>query len=257
MHGLSNASFLLSLLELISTNPEPEVVSPYLAINWPDNDNIRQVAIMEVAQDATVQVIGWFGLELAAIESLQHFSMWDDLPLALAIREQRMVTIRNQTELFAEFPNLANSHLNVSGVVTAPILASGSAVGAFALMSQEPLHDAASIEHHLQEVCVALGLYSLIRNRVTCMSTDRGQLGPSNGHAEHQSQSQLTERQQTVLNYLAEGYTNGQIAQRMDFSESTIRQETMAIYRYLSVGGRREAVSAARIRGLLGRRRVS
>jgi DNA-binding CsgD family transcriptional regulator len=257
MHGSSNASFLLSLLELISTNPEPEVLSQYLAINWPDNDNIRQVAIMEVEQDATVQVIGWFGLELAAIESLQLFSMWDDLPMALAIREQRMVTLRNQTELFAEFPNLADAQIHVSGIVTAPILASSSTVGVFALMTHEPLHDAASIEQHLQEVCVALGLYLLIRHRVTCTSTDRVHVRPSNGHAEHLSQAHLTERQQTVLNYLAEGYTNGQIAQRMDFSESTIRQETMAIYRYLSVGGRREAVSAASIRGLLGERRVS
>jgi DNA-binding CsgD family transcriptional regulator len=56
---------------------------------------------------------------------------------------------------------------------------------------------------------------------------------------------QLTARQLTVLRYLCQGYTNRQTAQRMGFSESTVRQETMAIYAYLGVRGRAEAVRAA------------
>jgi DNA-binding CsgD family transcriptional regulator len=61
----------------------------------------------------------------------------------------------------------------------------------------------------------------------------------------------LTARQQRVLELMAQGMTNGQIARALKFSESTVRQETMAIYRYLQVPGRVEAVDAAIERGLL------
>jgi ATP/maltotriose-dependent transcriptional regulator MalT len=55
----------------------------------------------------------------------------------------------------------------------------------------------------------------------------------------------------SVLEYMAQGMTNGQISRNLTFSESTIRHETMAIYRFLRVAGRREAVAHARELGIL------
>ena len=55
----------------------------------------------------------------------------------------------------------------------------------------------------------------------------------------------LTHRQHRVLELMADGMTNGQIARALAFSESTIRQETMAIYRALDVSGRVDAVKVA------------
>ena len=61
----------------------------------------------------------------------------------------------------------------------------------------------------------------------------------------------LTERQLRILGLMAKGLTNAQISKRVGFSESTVRQETMAIYRYFGVSGRREAVRLAGMRGML------
>lgn len=61
----------------------------------------------------------------------------------------------------------------------------------------------------------------------------------------------LTERQMQVLRLMAENMTNSQIATRIGYSDSTVRQETMAIYRYLSVADRHEAVRVALSRGIL------
>ena len=61
----------------------------------------------------------------------------------------------------------------------------------------------------------------------------------------------LSERQLSILGLMAKGLTNAQISKRVGFSESTVRQETMAIYRFFGVGGRREAVRLAGMRGLL------
>lgn len=63
--------------------------------------------------------------------------------------------------------------------------------------------------------------------------------------------TELTPRQLRVLALMAKGMTNGQIARVLAFSESTIRQETMAIYRTLQVKGRAEAVDFGRTKGLI------
>lgn len=69
--------------------------------------------------------------------------------------------------------------------------------------------------------------------------------------AEFPRPEDLTPRQLRVLSLMAKGMTNGQIARVLAFSESTVRQETMAIYRILQVKGRAEAVELGRSRGLI------
>ncbi len=92
--------------------------------------------------------------------------------------------------------------------------------------------------------------------------TQQGEAPSTSGQPQHASADwrrgidrgrpkSLSARQQRVLELMAQGMTNGQIARALKFSESTVRQETMAIYRYLQVPGRVEAVDAAIDRGIL------
>jgi DNA-binding NarL/FixJ family response regulator len=55
----------------------------------------------------------------------------------------------------------------------------------------------------------------------------------------------LTDRQLEVLTAMAEGMTNRQIAGALHVSESTVGKETVAIYSYLGVHARTEAVTHA------------
>jgi DNA-binding CsgD family transcriptional regulator len=61
----------------------------------------------------------------------------------------------------------------------------------------------------------------------------------------------LTSRQLTILNLMADGMVNGEIARELMLSESTIRQETVRIYRVLGVGNRQEASKKGRALGLV------
>lgn len=73
----------------------------------------------------------------------------------------------------------------------------------------------------------------------------------SSATAEAPPIGELTARQLRVLSLMAKGMTNGQIARVLAFSESTVRQETMAIYRTLQVKGRAEAIDFGRTHGLI------
>jgi len=54
----------------------------------------------------------------------------------------------------------------------------------------------------------------------------------------------LTERQKQIVALMVEGQTNFQIAQRISFSESLVRQETVVIYAKLGVSGRRDLIKS-------------
>ena len=56
----------------------------------------------------------------------------------------------------------------------------------------------------------------------------------------------LTQRQHVVLEAMARGLTNSQIARLITFSESTVRMESMSIYRHYRVHSRLDAVEEAR-----------
>jgi DNA-binding NarL/FixJ family response regulator len=68
------------------------------------------------------------------------------------------------------------------------------------------------------------------------------------------SPEDLSARQLTILSHIQDGLVNLEIAKELMLSESTIRQETVRIYRALGVGNRHEAVKKARTLGLINKR---
>ena len=62
---------------------------------------------------------------------------------------------------------------------------------------------------------------------------------------------QLSDRQIAILRLIADGRTNKAIGARLGYSESTVRHETMRIFRMLGVSSRSQAVTEAMARGLI------
>lgn len=77
----------------------------------------------------------------------------------------------------------------------------------------------------------------------------RDRLSP--GHGTTNGAIELSDRERAVLSLLAGGSTNPQIASRLAYSVSTIRNDTVSIYRKLGVKGRAEAVARATSLGLI------
>ena len=67
----------------------------------------------------------------------------------------------------------------------------------------------------------------------------------------------LTSRQLLILTHIDHNLVNLEIAKLLMLSESTIRQETVKIYKALGVSNRSEAASKAKVLGLIPKRSLA
>ena len=156
-------------------------------------------------------------------------SAWGDSPLSKCIVGKKM-----QFEAGKEASHLA-----------LPLAKSSVPVGAM-LLVMGPQMGTPPISEPVAHLLSKLGAFFVeVRPRLSLQTRANG-----NGH--HTPQ-QLSTRQIQIVQLIGAALTNGQIGKELSLSESTIRQETIKIYKSMGVSGRGEAVAAAKKLGLVSK----
>ncbi len=169
------------------------------------------------------------------LDSEIALSAWDDDPIADCIRKK-------------EFEFLSTSKASDKGVLAIPLLKDSIPVGALVLVVDSgvkgiPIHES------LIPIISKLGTY--------CLTAFSGAPSRSTGNYSSVNREangeDLTSRQIKILDLMSEGMVNVEIARELMLSESTIRQETVRIYRALGVPNRTEAAKKGKALGLIKR----
>ena len=158
-------------------------------------------------------------------------SAWDDSPLSEAIREKKLVT------------GPINPVEGEIVVIAIPFVTHGVPVGLMAVVMEDKNFEIQTLQE-ASELFFKLGAFYL-------ESLDLGNKMSSGAGSIPASPEDLSARQLTILSHIQDGLVNLEIAKELMLSESTIRQETVRIYRALGVGNRQEAVKKARSLGLI------
>ena len=169
------------------------------------------------------------GYGLAHTDAVDELSAWDDSPLANCIREKDLIFKAATKE-------------TGRSLICIPFLKDSTPVGCVCLTVSDAVDGVPEIPG-LLTVVSKLGALYLETSGVK--SAGRKETS-SNTNGED-----LTKRQLQILEMMAEGMSNVEIAREMLLSESSIRQETVRIYRALGVGGRAEASKKAKALGII------
>jgi DNA-binding CsgD family transcriptional regulator len=183
---------------------------------------------------ATLRLVAAYGRDV----EFDDYSAWADTLLGRSIRERKIVV----------------EEFGPDGLVVAsiPFYANGDVpIGAMVLTFRSWPSDAGLLESAqgpvLEKMLGALGAFYL---QSTGIASGRGLVEAVTGDANPED---LTERQRVILGHMAEGQTNAQIARVLMLSESSIRQETVRIYRALGVKSRVEASKKGQALGLISK----
>ncbi len=164
-------------------------------------------------------------------DGLSEISAWDE--------NAASASVRSKSTTFA----LGDAKTGRAAVLSIPLVRGQVPTGALVLVLKPDTAES-PIDPQVAPALSKLAAYFI----ETKGFTPKGGAGVLN-HKE--SIEDLTTRQVTILALMGDGLTNADISTKVLLSESTVRQETIRIYRALAVSGRQEAVAKARALGLI------
>jgi DNA-binding CsgD family transcriptional regulator len=156
-------------------------------------------------------------------------SAWDDNPVSTCVREKQFL--------------FETATKNGKSLICVPLLRDQLPVGVLCVVVDAKVKSLPFGEA-LIPILSKLGAFIL-----ATMATQKSRSGNVDPNGED-----LTSRQIQILELMAEGLVNVEIAGQLLLSESTIRQETVRIYRSLGVPNRAEAAKKGKALGIIGRR---
>ena len=166
-----------------------------------------------------------FGIE--SVPETEKLTLFDDHPIPLAARTKQIQVV--------DHPE--NSDLLLWSM---PLLRDDLAAGTMSSVSKKD----AEIEKFSEEELATVGNLAylfLSASGVPEIVKDK----------EVAATGQLTDRQYEILLYMAKGKTNQEIANILILSESSIKQESVKIFKALGVGNRQDAVKRAKASGMI------
>jgi DNA-binding CsgD family transcriptional regulator len=206
-------------------------ISQFLVMNTFSEENFLTVYIGELTETGVVCLLGGFGWDAVQYASFTDFPIQAKLPITEAIRANEVLLMQNSAEFRNEYPLMAEVKTSVewlSGVVI-PVYP----IGGMALYSAKEITMSKSLEVFFVAIGSLLGLYA------SRLPSSLAEEAVNVKKKIDLPQIPLTDRQFVIAGLLEKGFNNTEIAEAISYSESLIRQETVAIYRKLQVTGRK------------------
>jgi DNA-binding CsgD family transcriptional regulator len=223
---------ILAFSDFLAASPDSyNEISQFLVKNTFSEEKCFCLYIGELIDNGFVCPLGGYGWSAAEYSAFFDLPIQEKIPLTDAIRENTVLIAQNGTEYEKEYPLMAGSSYEgkwMSGVAI-PV----SPVGGMALYSARKLELTEDMKVFYIAIGSLLGLYAThLPKAIVLAAVDIKEKIDL-------PQLPLSDRQLVIADLLERGFNNGQIALEIGYSESLIRQETVAIYRKLEVTGRK------------------
>jgi DNA-binding CsgD family transcriptional regulator len=206
-------------------------VAQFLTLRILDEYQPFCLYIAELIETGVLCPLGSFGYESKDIVNFQEVSLQEKTPMTLAVSSSQVVIVPNKEEDLAKFTVLEvmESNPNWSTLISVPAYPNGG----FTFLSSIPFKNGELDRLFLTAVGSLVGLYG---QSIPPALVDAARIATEQSNLEG---FPLTQRQLVIAGMLERGFTNFEIAQEIGFSESLIRQESVAIYQKLNVSGRK------------------
>lgn len=227
-----HAEKILAFSDFLARPPKSyNEIAQFLVMNTFSEENFLTVYLGELTETGVVCVLGGFGWDAIEYASFEDLPIQTKLPITDVIRANEVLIVKHDDDLKIEYPLMAEVNTSVewlSGVVI-PVYP----IGGMALYSAKEITLSESMEVFFVAIGSLLGLYaSRLPSSLAAVAANVKQKIDL-------PQIPLTDRQFVIAGLLEQGFNNAQIAEEISYSESLIRQETVAIYRKLQVTGRK------------------
>lgn len=205
----------------------------------------RALYFGRVSEDGCVYPTENFGFQAGVVEKWGAFPLTIEMPITAAIKRDSLITVNSPAQMYKEFPvmkSVENLDHDWQSIIAVPIHSYGVyTITSYAKNEIDEIH-----ERFLRTVGQ---LISVAFAKCDLIGTDHKKFRKTTLPRDKRT---LSERQEVILKLILKGLTNTQIGEEIGFSESLVRQESIAIYAALNVSGRKELLEGSEEKDLLG-----
>lgn len=240
---------LSSLAQALGGAPSQQEIARLLGVRIFDAWNCRGVLFFRPESSGALRLAAFYGYDDEAVELLSTVPFDHESPLHHAMSADEIMWYPDPVDVKEAVGDARFTPEGTEGLIVMPVTHVGVPEQVVVLSFAEPLPSNPASEPFVNAVRSLLELHTggseSVRPRPSVRSME------SRGVVVSADDLDLTDRQMRILTMMAQGRTNRSIAAELGFSESTVRQETLRLYRALEVNSRTDAVSVASRIGLL------
>lgn len=239
---------IASLASVIQDDPEPDQLASHLALKVLGSLDCRAVALGVISKEGFLDLIGYYGLSQVTISPYIRMPLWTQLPMTETVRTGEFIFIETYDEFVARYPDMIESIEHKDAItIASPIKHRGMVIGSIAFSSMKSPSDDFRTNPMTEAALALVGLYmkSFISKKSIVVNNHSGEI------------KNLSARQKQIIELFRDELTTEQMAARLRFSSSTIKQDIIKIYEIFGVNTREQVVALAEKAGLINLKKNS
>lgn len=239
MISTNTTKILADLAKTVLEEPRPEQFLAHIVIRTLAPIDGRAAVLGVIEREGFLDIQGSYGYETKMVEPFLRIPLWTPMPITDATRTGDANVFETPKELITEYPHL-DGMVKDGVTVSAPILFRNTVIGVLGFTSiKAPSKDFYKADS-TQGALALCGLYirNLLANKA---ENDKDYAANVN---------LLTSRQKQIIALFRENVTTDQMAERLKYSSSTIKQDIIKIYAIFGVNNRHSVVQLAEKAGL-------
>lgn len=220
------------LLLALRDSTSPDNFCQRLALNVLREYRIEATVVARLDSDGCITMVGSWGYPPERRRADDRPSVQTRMAITDSIREGKTLVFSTWEKYMDAYPHLENRAGPGKAFVSVPFSKDGSRAGGFGISFAETLDDVAISERALELMAVCCDVMIASSWAQTVFNT----------HSEVADPKAITEvsaRQKTILQLVAEGYSNAEIALKLRYSPSLVKKELQGMYRLFGVADRK------------------
>ena len=229
------------LAKKILEEPSPEILTSHLALKILSPIDCRGAILGVVQREGFLDLIGSYGYPEDVTKNYVRMPLWTPMPITDATRTGEFSVYNKPSEVTAKYPHLENFTDKDEGItVSAPIKFRNTVIGSFGFTAMRSPAPNFANSPPTQAILALCGIYlkNFLNNKVE----------PERDYSE--TTKSLTQRQKQIIALFKEDLTTDQMANRLKYSSSTIKQDIIKIYNIFGVSSRTAVLELAQKAGL-------
>jgi DNA-binding CsgD family transcriptional regulator len=222
------------------------------------NFGVVATILTRLDRDGHVSILGSYGVPENAFAKDARPSLWDASPITDAIRLKRVTFVDGPGSYEDVYPVPSPSKFNGKAFAAIPFGGVAHQPGAIGIIFYDELTEDNTLRNTLIDSLANASEVFLAKAYAAAQASALG-FGKTASAANTVAQAsavpsvkKIDQRDITVLELMRLGKTNLQISRSLGYSESTIRQVAVQLFKKLGVNNRNDAVAVAISQGTIG-----